>query len=114
MQLDSTSQAMAGSRPVGSPWKVTVNVPPLTGVVLAGLLEPLLELVPQAATPATSPARTSSITPTIANLRMFIPRSLPQWPPGQIRRCTSPLHGERVWKGVGESFRNTLGRVSFA
>ena len=34
---DSSSQATAGSRPVGSPWKATVRVPPYLGVVLAGV-----------------------------------------------------------------------------
>ena len=31
MLHDSTSQAIAGSSSVGSPWKVTVSVPPFTG-----------------------------------------------------------------------------------
>src|SRR5664280_1855690 len=96
LQFDSTSQAMAGSSPVGSPWKVTVNVPPLTGVVLAGLLEPLLELLPHAATPTTSAARASSDTATLTDLRAFIPDSLPRWPP----RADSPLRSSRGWRGV--------------
>ena len=37
MPQDVTSQAIAGSSSVGSPWKVTVSVPPLTGAALASL-----------------------------------------------------------------------------
>src|SRR5450759_3019832 len=114
MQLDSTSHAIAGSRPVGSPWKVTVSVPPLTGVVLAGLLELLLELLLQAVTPATSAVRASSITATIADLRTFIPYSLPHRPLGPDRCRTCPEHGRRVAEEVDESSQNTLCRMSVA
>jgi len=69
----------------------------LTGVVLAGLLELLLdELLPHAATPTTSAARASSSATTITDLRAFIPDSLPRWPP----RAGSPLRSSRSGRGL--------------
>ena len=66
MPHDSISQAIAGSSSVGSPWKVTVSVPPLTGWPWAAAVEPpppeSLE-PPQAASPM---ARASSATSTTA------------------------------------------------
>src|SRR5674476_739308 len=72
MLHDSISQATAGSSSVGSPWNVTVRVPPLTGPLLGVLVPPELPEPPQAAIPRTRAASSNSASTPTADLRPFI------------------------------------------
>src|SRR5450759_4279657 len=72
MPQEVSSQATAGSSSVGSPWNVTVSVPPLTGVVLAAPPPPELLEPPQAARPRTRAASSDSASTPTMDLRTFM------------------------------------------
>src|SRR5664280_1654481 len=85
---DSSSQATAGSRPVGSPWKATLSVPPILGVVLDVLAPPPLpELLPQPATSQASPAAATTASSRTLHLKWYLWRATSMVTPSVIDFC---------------------------
>ena len=75
MLHDSTSQAIAGSSSVGSPWNVTFSVPPLTGSPVAAglpLAPPSSVEPPQAVSPSPRASSAASATATHGVLCLLI------------------------------------------